>query len=54
MVDTSKIRTLKEKSKGRKPRPNLMPIIIAIIAISVVALLAITLPSIIDSMNRKK
>ena len=54
MVDTSKIRTLKEKSKGRKPRPNLMPIIIAIIAISVVALLAITLPSIIDSMKQEK
>ncbi|CAB3290147.1 protein of unknown function [Methanocaldococcus lauensis] len=54
MVDISKIRKLKEKSKGRKPRPNFMPIIVIIIVISIVALLVITVPPIIKSMQEEK
>jgi len=54
MVDTSKIKALKQKSKGRKPKPNIIPIIIAVVVISIVALLAVTIPSIINSMKEEK
>ncbi len=54
MVDTSKIKALKQKSKGRKPKPNVIPIIIAVVVISIVALLAVTIPSIINSMKEEK
>ncbi|XRO76388.1 DUF515 domain-containing protein [Methanocaldococcus sp. 10A] len=54
MVDISKIRTLKEKSKGRKPKSNLMPIVIIIIVISFVALLILTVPSIIETFKQEK
>ncbi|MCQ6253498.1 DUF515 domain-containing protein [Methanocaldococcus sp.] len=54
MVDVIKIKKLKEKSKGRKPRPNFMIVIVIIVIISIVALLAITLPPIIKSMQEEK
>ncbi|XRO74845.1 DUF515 domain-containing protein [Methanocaldococcus sp. 28A] len=54
MVDISKIRTLKEKSKGRRPKSNLKTIIIIIVTISAVALLILTVPSIIETFKQEK
>jgi len=54
MVDVDSIKRLKKKSKGRKPKSDLTPVILLIVVVAVGAVLSLTIPKIFESMKEEK
>ncbi|WP_423793238.1 DUF515 domain-containing protein [Methanocaldococcus indicus] len=54
MVDISKIKSLKEKSKGRRPKSNIKLLIFVLVVIIVAGVLAIIVPDIIKTIQLEK
>jgi len=54
MVDVDSIKRLKKKSKGRRPKSDLTPVVMLIIIVAIGAVLSLTIPKIFESMKEEK
>ena len=54
MVDVDSVKRLKKKSKGRRPKSDLTPVIMLIIIVAIGAVLSLTIPKIFESMKEEK